>query len=374
MERLNRALGGVFGTIHAEYRQIANRYFPQTQFFTGDAREICAQIVGDLWDGDFYRTSLGHFNFFWMRDFGTVCESLVKLGHKEHVHHTLSWVLLNYQRAGDVTTCIDRTGNTFNAPARRGVDSLPWLLHCIVVSDYKLNKMERRFLEHMLRRYANHFLTPEHGDLKKGLKWSELRDAVYYDRSAYAWALVGRMAKCVEVLKLRGFPYHSSYYRQVLLDHYWNGEFFKADFTHDIWSSESGLMPFFLGIVDDKDMAHKTFDYINRAGLNALYPLQYCQQQDKFKFRLGMGHLLLPNYTGTTIWTWHATFYLHTLKRYKHPDYNQQYRNFAKLIERHGTYPELVNPDGSWYTTPIYRSDPGMVWAALFLELPTPKK
>ena len=370
MEDLNRRLGGVAGVLHAEYRQIVNRYFDKMTFFSGDAREICSQIVGELWEGDFYRTSLGHFNFFWMRDFGTVCESLVKLGHKDKVHHTLSWALLHYQKSGDVTTCIDKAGNTFNAPFRNAVDTLPWLLHCIVVSDYKLNKMERRFLERMLRLYTKRFLVPAYGDLKPDQKWSEMRDAVYYDRSAYAWALLGRMAKCVEILKLAGFPYKSSYYRQVLLDHYWNGEFFKADFVTDVWSSESALMPFFLDVVDNKSLAEKTFNYINKAELNKFYPLQYCQEDYKFRFRLGMGKLLMPNYTGTSIWTWHATFYLHTLAKYKHPDYTQQYENFSRLIERHGTYPELVNPDGSWFKTPIYRSDPGMVWAALFITLP----
>ena len=368
MEKLTRRVGAIFGTLHAEYRQIMNRYFGKEHYFEGDARKICEQIIDELWEGDFYRTSLGHFNFFWMRDFGTVCESLVKLGHTEHVHHTLSWVLYQYQRAGDVTTCIDHAGNTFNAPAKKGVDSLPWLLHCIVVSDYPLNKMEHRFLEYMLRRYRRQFLTNDHGDLITQ-HYAEMRDAVYYDRSAYAWALVGRMAHCVEKLELKGFPYKPEYYRQVLLDHYWTGEYFKADFVTDIYSSESALMPFFLGVIDDKEMAGKTFDYINKAGLNALYPLQYCQQPYKFHYRFGMGKWLMNNYTGTSIWTWHGTFYLHLLKKYKRSEYKQQYDNFATMIERHGTYPELINPDGSWYKSPIYKSDPGMVWAALFLEL-----
>lgn len=39
------------------------------------------------------------------------------------------------------------------------------------------------------------------------------------------------------------------------------------------------------------------------------------------------------------------------------------------MIEHHGTYPELLNNDGSWYKALFYKADPGMVWAALFLEL-----
>ncbi|HUO61972.1 MAG TPA: hypothetical protein VMT96_00785 [Candidatus Bathyarchaeia archaeon] len=373
MEKVIRRFGGIAGTLHAEVRQILNRYFPSTDFyFEGDANKICEQIVDQLFEGDFFRTSLGHFNFFWMRDFGTVCDSLVKLGYKEKAHHTLSWALFHYQRAGDVTLCIDKAGNTFNAPAKKSVDALPWLIHCLVVSDYKLNKMEHRFLERMLRRYCKTFLDAEHGDLKS-MKYAEMRDAVYYDRSAYSLALVGRMAHCVKILGLKGFAYPVEHYQQVLHDQYWNGEFFKADYATNIWSSECALMPFFLNVIDDKEKAEKTFDYINKARLNALYPLQYCQEPYVFKYRFGMGRLFMNNYTGTTIWTWHGTFYLHILKKYGRDEYDEQYANFGAMIERHGTYPELLNADGSWYKTPIYRSDPGMVWAALFLELETKK-
>ena len=39
------------------------------------------------------------------------------------------------------------------------------------------------------------------------------------------------------------------------------------------------------------------------------------------------------------------------------------------MIEQHGTMPEMLNKDGSWYYAPIYRGDPGMVWAALYVDL-----
>lgn len=369
MEKFIRRSGAILGTVHAELRQIKNRYLPSTdRYFEGTANQICEQIVDELWEGDFFRTSLGHFNFFWMRDFGTVCQSLTKLGYNEHVHDTLSWALFHYIRSGEVTLCIDHSGNTFNAPSKKSVDALPWLLHSIVVSNYQLNRMETRFLEKQLRQYSDTFLDPFNGDLRS-MRFAEMRDAVFYDRSAYSIALIARMAKCAKQLKLQGFIFPEEHYQQVLLDQYWNGEFFKADFVTNVWSSECGLMPFFLGVIENKQMADKTFDYINKAKLNDPYPLQYCQEPYVFTYRQGMGKHLMFNYTGTTIWTWHGTFYLHLLKKYGRAEYDDQYTHFSTLIERHGTYPELVNPDGTWFQTPIYRSDPGMVWAALYLEL-----
>ena len=368
MKLLFRTMGSVLGLIHAEARQLYNRYFGTIERFEGSAQEICMQIIDRLWEGNFYRTSLGHYNFFWMRDFGTVAGSLVNLGHKEKVHHTLHWALRKYRRANTITLCIDHAGNTFNAPAKRSIDALPWLLHSLVVSDYELNKAEHRFLEKQLKKYIKAYLDPITGELQN-VSYAEMRDAVHYDRSAYSIALIGRLARCTELLNLTSFPFHPQQYQAELMHNYWNGHYFKADRVSDAYSSDSALIPFFLDVINDSHMVKKTCDYITKAKFNAIYPLQYGEKDRTFKHRFGMGTTLMPNYTGTTIWTWHATFYLHILKRFKRPEYKAQYDRFANLIELHGTYPELVNPDGSWYYVPIYRADPGMVWAALFQEL-----
>lgn len=370
MKPIIRLIGSIAGLIHAEYRQLYNRYFGKIERFPGNAREICQQIVDRLWYGDFYRTSLGHYNFFWMRDFGTVAESLVNLNQTTHVHHTLRWALRHYQRAGIVKLCIDKAGNVFNAPGRASIDALPWLLHSLVVSGYRLNSSEVEFLNKELRRYTTMFLD-ETGDILTDIAFAEMRDAVYYDRSAYAISLVGRLAQCVGELGLVDFHFTAERYSDILIHEYWTGDYFRADRASQTYSSDSALMPFFLGIVVNAAMVGKTFDYINKKELNKPYPLKYGEVPEKpLKYRFGMGPVSMPNYTETSIWTWHATYYLHLLKRYNREEYVEQYNKFSELIERHGSYPELLAPDGSWYYAPFYRSDPGMVWAALFLELP----
>ena len=371
MATLKQNIGPLLGTIRAEYRQIANRYFKRIRRFEGSAQNVCQQILDLLWAGDFYRTSLGHYNFFWMRDFGTVAGSLTSLGHATRVHYTLRWALRHYQKAGRITTCIDKAGHTFNAPGKPSVDALPWLLHSLVVSGYTLNTAEKEFLSHQLQSYTEAYLDKS-GDLLPGLRIAEMRDAVYYDRSAYSLSLIGRMAFCVRALKLPGFAFSPERYQDLLIGHYWNGSYFNADRTNDSYSSDSALMPFFLKVVDDKKMAEETFRYIDKKRLNMPYPLKYGEHDNEFRHRFGMGKWIMPNYTGTTIWTWHATFYLHLLERYDNPGYGLQYKKFARLIEKTGTYPELLNPDASWYNAPFYRSDPGMVWVALFLELKKP--
>lgn len=55
--------------------------------------------------------------------------------------------------------------------------------------------------------------------------------------------------------------------------------------------------------------------------------------------------------------SWHGVFYLHILKHYDHKEYAETKASFARMIERHGTWPEMLNPDGSWYNAPIYKGD-----------------
>lgn len=370
MDRFVRIAGAIFGKIHIGYQLLYHRYINQHyEEFEGDARDISRQIVERLWAGDFHRTSLGHFNFFWIRDFGTVAESLVHLGYGDQVRRTLNWALLHYMEANHVTLCIDKFGNTFNAPPKEAIDALPWLLHALAVSEYEIRPVEQSFLNAQLYRYVTKFLDPKTGELRPGVRYAEMRDGVLYDRSAYAITMLARLSMCAKKLDL-DFPFDANIYRELLNETYWNGQFFKADRATNVWSSECGLMPFFLQIIDDADKAAATFDYILKANYQKLYPLIYCKKSDKFNYRFGMGDLLMPEYQGRTIWTWHGAFYLHTLRKFKRSEYTKEYAKMKKLILRHKTFPELLSLDGTWYKTPIYSGDPGMIWAALFLDLP----
>ena len=368
MQKFLKVAGVVLGTLRAEYRQLVNRYFGKIERFPGDARAICQQTLSLLWDGDFYRTSLGHFDFFWARDFGTVCESLVKIGNKDRVYHTLRWALDSYRRAGHVTLCIDKARNCFNAPGR-SIDALPWLLHSLTVSEFPLTKADKDFLNKALRKHRKTYLTKS--GAVRNMEFYEMRDAVIYDRSAYAVSLVARLAVCAKQLGL-DWPFDVDQYRKLLVEHYWTGHYFAADYSNTAFSAECALFPFYLGIVDDKQMAEQTFKYIDRQRLNEPYPLIYTNTPRKFKYRFWMDAPFTPEYQGATIWSWHGEYYLHLLQRYNNPDYAREYNKFCEMIELHGSFPEMLNLDGSWYNALTYRGDPGMVWVALFLELQAP--
>lgn len=64
MEHFFHVVGALLGSLRAFYRQVHGRYFGSIERFDGNATQICRQIVEKLWEGNFYRTSLGHFDFF----------------------------------------------------------------------------------------------------------------------------------------------------------------------------------------------------------------------------------------------------------------------------------------------------------------------
>lgn len=355
------------GHVHAGLNLLRHRYLQRVKRYKGNARTICEHIISGVWNKKFYYTSLGHYKYFWVRDFGTVAESLMKLGHEERVHKTIRWALHHYRRSEKVTLCIDYLGQVFNAP-EQSIDALPWLLHAIVVSGYSLSDRERVFLEVQLLEYKETFLT-EDGMLHSG-HYAELRDAVLYHKSAYAVAMIARMARCVHHLHLAGFPFPAAQYKDLLLKKYWNGHYFSGDAETDAFSAECALFPFVLDIFDDHGMATKTFDYINKERLNIPYPLHYTNKPLSFHYRWwAVSPLIMPNYAGTTIWTWHGVFYLQLLKKYNREEYASEYTKITDMIERFGTFPELLHPDGSWYKTPAYKGDEAMIWCAIYLAL-----
>lgn len=355
------------GHITAFGKLMAHRYLKRIHRFTGTPEQICRQVLDHLWNREFYLTSIGHYTYLWIRDFGTVTAALIELGYQNRVHATLRWALKHYRRHGRVTLCIDSLGQTFNIP-EQSIDALPWLLHAIVVSEYQLSKPEREYLELQLYDYAKTYLDKS-GMLHEG-HYAELRDGVLYHQSAYAVTMVARLAQCVQHLGLRGFYFHAKQYRKLLLDTYWNGHYFNADSRTSVFSAECNLFPFVLGIIQDADKARSVLDYIDKTHLNSPYPMRYTNDASAFRHRW-WARSVMRNYADTTVWTWHGVFYLQLLKQYEHPDYPKQLASFESMITRYGTFPELLRPDGSWYKTLIYKSDDGMVWCALYLALVT---
>ncbi len=353
----------------AGLRIVKFRLFGRVRRSPGETAEaICHSIVATSWTKHYPLTGRGNYDYFWIRDFGTVVEALLRQGHTERVRHTIAWALTRYQRGHQISLCITKHSVLFNSP-ECSIDALPWLLHAIVVSGYELHDRDRHFLERQLRRYADTFLDAS-GDIKAGSQYAELRDAALYDRSAYAVTMVARLATCAQKLGL-SFPYDTSHYRTLLQEHYWTGDYFKADRATTAFSAECALFPFVLGVITDKSKLARTLDFIRDQRLAEPYPMRYGRDSDaqQAHFRWWGGRFgIMKNYAGTTIWTWHGAFYLALLREQKRPEYQAVKQRMDDMILRYGTFPELLHPDGNWYVSTLYRGDYGMIWAALYLD------
>lgn len=342
------------------------RYFRQYARIEGDAKTICKTTIERCWNGAFYTTSYGNFNYFWLRDFAAVAKSLRTLGHIERVRATIQWALAHYMRHDAVTLCITPTGRLFDAP-RRGIDALPWLLHCIRTARYELSDDEHAFLTRRVEDYVTDFLDPTTGMILPGLELAELRDGAVQDRSAYAVAMVERLAWACEKVGV-AFPFSYEIYRDELVKHYWNGSYFNADYINTAFSAECALMPFILRAVEDTDMLNKTLDYVHNHKLAQPYAMKYTDTPKKFRYRL-WARTVMRNYAGDTIWTWHGAYYLRLLWGQNRPEAAKYEAAFAQMLERYHTFPEVLQPDGSIYNSLLYKSSEGMIWAAIFLTI-----
>ncbi len=352
-------------TYKRAWHLFAYRYFRQYAHIEGDAEAICRETVEHCWNGTFYTTSLGNFDYFWIRDFAAVVKSLRALGHVDRVRKTIHWALEQYMREDTVTLCITPRGHLFDAPTR-GIDTLPSLIHCIWSAKYELSDVERTFLDRQFERYIHEFLDAD-GMLLSKPGYAELRDGAIYDRSAYSVAMVERMAWSAKHLGLT-FPYSHLIYRDELLNHYWNGRYFKADYDNPAFSAECALIPFIMRSVEDTDKLNLTLDYIRDHHLAQPYAMKYTDTPKKFRYRF-WARTIMRNYAGDTIWTWHGAYYLRLLHGQHRPEADGASADFSQMIEMYHTFPEVLHPDGRIYNSLVYKSSEGMIWAAIYLTI-----
>lgn len=343
------------------------RFFYRTRSISGSADTMCREIVQACWNGAFFQMSFGHFSQFWMRDFGIVAPSLIALGERKKVIATLRWALAQYRSAGRVATTIFPDGHCVDLP-EQCVDSLPWLVLSLYAADAQsLVEEFRPFLAKAIQQYAATTIDPRSGLVHAHKSYAELRDAVVYQSSMYANTMLLALVHCATNLGLTTPELDAVAPSAVVIKKFWNGRYFNADIQTSAFSAEANLFPFWLGIVSDETKLESVLATIKEKGLASPLPLAFTDSPKAFRYRR-FARLLAPNYQGTTLWTWLGMIYLQLLERAKKPDHTVFRAQFAAMIEHHGTLPELLHPDGSWYTTPWYRADEGLLWAALFLK------
>ena len=259
-------------------RTLAWRYRAPSPRLGGTAQEICERTVERAWNGTFYQTGLGHFDYFWARDFGVVASALMRLGHRGKVEATLAWALAAYMRSGRAYSCIDKSGSAFDAP-RETIDALPWLLHALAVSGMALSPAQREFLASEIARWSAASLSG--GLPRAGL--AEMRDAVVYKQSAYAICMLELAKRSCQALGLEAPALAARDYLALLEEAYWNGSYFKADISTNAFSAECSLLPFWLGIINDGEKLRSVLRVIKEKRLQEPAALRYTDEPRAFR-------------------------------------------------------------------------------------------
>jgi hypothetical protein len=334
--------------------------------YAGSAQEICSQIVKDCWNGKFFQASTGHFNQFWMRDFGFSVPSLLRLGYSNEVKQTLAYALDTYARKGKITTTIykDKPIDVF----KYSVDSLPLLTRSLrLLGDMGLISTYRNFLESQAQIYFNKIFDPGLGVVRKNFWFSSMKDSAKRSSSMYANCMVAVLKEDLKSLGLKN-PFAKYNIKKTIKDKFWKGLYFLDDLSGKTYvSGDANVIPFFLGVFEDREMLKNAIESIKRARLNEPLPLKYTARPDENKMFFWT-RVFTPNYEGNTVWTNLGFIYLALLKFVDKEVYDSVKQRYEWKIERKDyTVMELFNSNDSVYKTPFYHADTGMLWSAIFL-------
>ncbi len=339
------------------------RLFPKK--YPGNAQEICQQIVADCWNGHFFQTSTGHFRQFWTRDIGWCTQALMKLGYQQEVQQTLRYALNRFQEAKKVTTTITPGGRCFDFPVA-AVDSLPWLIHSIAVSKSSYHHA-KHFLASQVKHYVEQFINPQTGLVKPNLHTSSIKDFAKRQSSCYDNCMMGMLSHDLARLKLDN-PLQKYNYPALIKQHFWNGTYFFDDLSRQNYvAGDAQLFPFLTGMCKDKEMLESCIRSVQLAGLDNPLPLKYTATRKNIHFIFL--EPLMYNYEGTSIWLHMGPLWIKLVQQVDAQLASQYQEKYRDLIERLGNYPEVLTPAGKLFTTPIYVTDRGLLWAANYLTL-----
>lgn len=338
--------------------------------YSGDARVICEQIIEDCWNGTYLQTSTryGHFCEFYMRDFGWAVKSLLDLGYAQRVRKTLEYVL------GVFAT--DRLTTTINPDGRcvdifeYSPDSVVYLLFCLKVTN--ATDLVQRYNEFLNREVKNCFsrcfdtqTSLMRADAHFGsIKDSTLRYSSTYDNTMLAW-----LSDTLNALGMKN-PFNTYDIRRAMLEKLWNTDkgYWYDDISRiDAVTGDSNTFPYWTGVFTEKAMIESSVRNIRQAGLDDPFPLKYSNE------RIGKESLwrklTVPEYQTHSIKTHMGGLYLHVVKNVDEMLFEEYYKRYAALIEKHGTYLENFTSSGEPICSRFYYSDEGNIWAANFLTL-----
>lgn len=355
-----------------EGMKMLKRRWTQKEFhhFAGDPRDICAQIVRKNWNGHYFQASIGHFDIFYMRDFGMSVEALQFMGYKEEINKTLEYVLTVYHHYNKITTTITKNHKPIDV-FDYSCDSLPYLMHALrVTKSYYLLKKYTNFLNEQIEAYYKEVFDEKKEIIYQNKRFSSMKDGAQRKSSIYDNCMAAFLVKEIEALKdvnLRFVnPFNKWNYRKVIYDRFWVGNHFLDDISkHHYVAADANTIPYVLGIFNDIEMMRSSVNMIISLKLDSPVPCRYTKDPIKEKEQ-SLLSIVAPNYEGNTGWTNVGMLFLQVLEKSNRVLLKKYIDRYLELIERHHTFLEVFDPSGKPYESLFYKCDEGMLWSSIF--------
>ncbi len=320
--------------------------------YSGDAKEICTEIINDCWKGEYFAGG-GHFRQFWTRDFGFMTPYLLKLGLNDKVIKTLSYANRIFNKYGVVTT-------TFKENIIKvydySIDSFALFVRSAKLANYKLKK---EFIEKEVKTIFKRAIG-SNGLVRKGY-FSSFKDYYKRNSSTYDNIMIAMLAEDLKDFKTELDSYD---FKKIIKKNLWNGQYFYDDLDREKYvAGDANVIPFWTGIFNSKDMIKSSMKAIRSEKLDQPFPLKFTNFRNKKK-EIGLGRALVPNYQGDTIWSLWGILYIDVVSRVD-PELARTYLSkYEELTNKHKTFLEVYNREGKPYRSLVYSSCDSMLWAA----------
>lgn len=334
--------------------------------YSGNAEQICKQIVRDCWNETFFQVSVGHFPVFYMRDFGMCVEALLKLDYKKEVEKTLQFALTVYSRENKISTTISAEGKGFDVFSY-APDSLAFLLYSLRTAQAtELIEIYRPFLEEQIQYFYDTALDKKTGLIRKDKNFSSIKDHAKRQSCCYDNCCAAVIAREARILGLEN-SLQKYDYKKIIKQQFWTGEYFRDTLNSNTISGDANTFPYWFEIFTDKAMIKKSIAALQKENLDNPFPLKYTRIVPKnFLFPLS---LLTSNYEGNSIWAHLGLCYIDVAAKVNKNVAKKYLEQYRKQIEQHKNFLELYDPDGKPYKTLFYYADAGILWAVKWLAL-----
>ena len=357
----------------------------------GSAEDILRAGLEDCWSGRYLTASPGHYRQFWTRDTGFAAPSLVRLGGPwpDRLLSSLAWALGVWRdHRSHVTTTINPLLRWPVDIFDYGVDSLPLLLASLqslaaspdaTVADRAraLVDEHRGWIADEVEHFVEVVVDPSTGLVRTDRAFSAHRDTFRNGSTAYANAMVALLGRVV--VETAWAPDRLSHHfidgsrgldwGVLLRRHFWLGDRFRDRLATDDTSGEANVWPFHLGLIEDETMLTAAIATLRREGFTTPYPLKF-ESEHRAAGLLLVYRLWSADYQTTTSWTSLGSIYLALLRRVDPAAARIQLDRMRALIERDGTFWEVLDGAGRpWHSrTRLSTSDVSMLWGAIMLE------